>query len=250
MRAVILAAGAGRRLKEAFEDPKCLIPVCGTPLLGRTLEALEAAGIQEVVLVLGYRMEKVVRYLEALCPGLRVHRVHNADFARGSVLSLWAAREWLRGNILLMDGDLFFGRDFLRGPLGSKKRNFFFLDPAASNDGEAVMVGFRQGKAVSLARGLRGDFEVCGEWAGALRLSPEGSSLLREIVGQEIAAGRLDEGYEFVVPRLFDALEVSYEAIDTAGWLEIDFPADMQRAERLCRKMEERRGEGCARQPD
>jgi len=52
MRAIILAAGKGKRLVELTQHrPKCLIPVGGVPILSRFLEALEAVGIKDVVIV-------------------------------------------------------------------------------------------------------------------------------------------------------------------------------------------------------
>jgi len=235
MRAVVLAAGSGKRLRNVFEDPKCLIQVGGVSLFGRYMEGFSGAAIEDIVLVLGYGMEKVIKYIETLPPGPRIHIVENSDFDRGSILSLWAARDWLEGDILLMDGDLYFEKDFLGLPIRSKKPDFFVIDSGAINDGEAVMVGFRGQRAVALKRGLKGDFDLCGEWAGCLRLSAEGTTHLREIVCGEVAEGRIDEGYEFVVPRLFDFMDISFELTGGLDWVEIDFPKDIEKAEKLCR---------------
>lgn len=51
MKAVLLAAGEGNRLRPLTDDtPKCLLPVCGIPLLQIWLENCEAAGIREVLI--------------------------------------------------------------------------------------------------------------------------------------------------------------------------------------------------------
>ena len=56
MKAIILAAGVGRRLREAANGvPKCLISIGGRTLLSRHLENLAHVGIHQVVLVVGYR---------------------------------------------------------------------------------------------------------------------------------------------------------------------------------------------------
>ena len=54
--AVLLAAGAGSRLGG---KPKCLLELDGTPLVVRQLSALEKAGVDEVVVVLGYYAELI-----------------------------------------------------------------------------------------------------------------------------------------------------------------------------------------------
>lgn len=214
MNAIILAAGTVTRLQGVFNQPKCLIDIGGMPLLRRYLESFCAIGIEEVVLVLGYKSEKVIDYLETLHPGLPVHTIYNENYQKGSILSLWMARDWLRGDVLLMDGDVYFEREFLMTAANSKKGNFFLLDSGAENDGEAVMVGLNNGNAVSLERGLQGNFDVFGEWAGALRLSFKGSSLLREIVCREVEQGNIEEGYEFIVPQLFNSIDLSFELVD------------------------------------
>ncbi len=233
MKAIVLAAGSGNRLSSAFDDPKCLIPIGGIPLLKRYLEGFYAAGIDQVVLVAGYRMEKIVEYIKNLSVEFPMHILMNKDYEKGSIVSLWTAEEWLSGDILLMDGDLYFERDFLSRAMTSMKQNFFLIDSTARNDGEAVMVGFREGRAVNLARGLYGEFDLVGEWAGGIKLSPEGTSLLRDVVCRQIEEGNTEKGYEFIVPQLFDMIDLSYELIDGCNWIEIDFPGDMEQAEKM-----------------
>ena len=49
MRAIILAAGRGRRLEASNPDgrPKCLLEIGGSSLLRRQLRILHAAGLQQ-----------------------------------------------------------------------------------------------------------------------------------------------------------------------------------------------------------
>ena len=57
MRAIILAAGRGMRLQQAEDQhtPKCLLSFDGTTLLERHLRILRNAGVNEIVLALGFR---------------------------------------------------------------------------------------------------------------------------------------------------------------------------------------------------
>jgi glucose-1-phosphate thymidylyltransferase len=64
LAAVVLAAGRGRRISELAPDlPKPLMPVLGRPLLAWQLDALEAAGVRRVVLVLGHLRAEIERFL-------------------------------------------------------------------------------------------------------------------------------------------------------------------------------------------
>jgi len=64
MRAMILAAGRGERLRPLTDTiPKPLIEVAGKPLIARHLERLAAAGFDEVVVNLGWLGERIAEYL-------------------------------------------------------------------------------------------------------------------------------------------------------------------------------------------
>lgn len=64
MRALLLAAGLGTRLRPLTNDiPKCLVPIHGRPLLDYWLEMLFAAGIKDILINLHYFPEQVTKYL-------------------------------------------------------------------------------------------------------------------------------------------------------------------------------------------
>jgi len=90
MKALILAAGRGRRMKGLTEDrPKALLTVGGRPLLQHALENLRSAGVTEVGIVTGYRAETL--YWPEFS-----RRFHNPDWATTQmVYSLFRAQEWL-----------------------------------------------------------------------------------------------------------------------------------------------------------
>src|SRR5262249_48201621 len=60
MRAIIVAAGMGRRLTPYTDDrPKCLVEVNGRSILDRQVEAYRMAGVDELVIVRGYQKERI-----------------------------------------------------------------------------------------------------------------------------------------------------------------------------------------------
>lgn len=61
--AVVLAAGRGTRMKSDL--PKVLFPVLGRPMIHWVLDALEQAGIQRSIVVVGYRAEDVQKSLSS-----------------------------------------------------------------------------------------------------------------------------------------------------------------------------------------
>lgn len=108
---MILAAGLGGRLGRATSSlPKPLVPVAGRPLIAYTLDALAAAGIEDVVVVTGYREQQLRAALLEVAPA-RTRFVSNPRFEGGAARSLAAAREACGDDafLLLMSDHLFDG---------------------------------------------------------------------------------------------------------------------------------------------
>lgn len=103
MKALILCAGRGTRLRPHTEDtPKALVPLAGKPILEYELDAIRGR-VDEVVIVTGYLDEQLREHL-----GERCTFVHNSDFATtNSLYSMLLAREHIDGSpFILFNGDL------------------------------------------------------------------------------------------------------------------------------------------------
>jgi UDP-N-acetylglucosamine diphosphorylase / glucose-1-phosphate thymidylyltransferase / UDP-N-acetylgalactosamine diphosphorylase / glucosamine-1-phosphate N-acetyltransferase / galactosamine-1-phosphate N-acetyltransferase len=65
MKAIILAAGEGKRLRPFTETmPKVMLPVANKPILEHVFDALKKAGIVEIILVVGYKKEVIMDYFK------------------------------------------------------------------------------------------------------------------------------------------------------------------------------------------
>ena len=103
MQAVILAAGEGTRLRPLTRSrPKALVPVANTPILKYVIDALLANGIREIIVVVGYRKEHVIRYLTECDLPVRVVVQENQ---LGTGHALRCAEPYLRDQFLLLAGD-------------------------------------------------------------------------------------------------------------------------------------------------
>ena len=90
MKAFLLAAGEGRRLRPLTDTvPKCLVPICGTPLLAIWLAALERGGVTDVLINLHHAHEEVRRFLEGWQSGLRIETAYEPRLlgSAGTVLA-------------------------------------------------------------------------------------------------------------------------------------------------------------------
>src|SRR5262249_5416806 len=119
--AVILAAGVARRLAPLTDyTQKSLLPVGGRPILARMLEALHMAGVEQVVIITGHCGDQVESLVVSAPPGLAVECIYNAEYRKGSALSLFTARHVFASRpTLIMDADVVFPPEFLRRLVGS-----------------------------------------------------------------------------------------------------------------------------------
>ncbi len=95
---MVLAAGRGERFWPLTENrPKHLLPVGGTPVLERTLRSLSRAGIRDVVLVVGFRAERIrEKFGDGRNVGCRITYVRQ-ERIRGTADALNASRDQLEG---------------------------------------------------------------------------------------------------------------------------------------------------------
>ena len=126
MQALMLAAGMGRRLGKYTEEcTKCMIRVGERTLLERAVEALQLAGIQKLVMVVGWEHEKLIEYIHKNISGMEFEFVYNYDYATtNNIYSLYLAREQLmREDTLLLESDLVFDKQLLRKMAQSPEDN-------------------------------------------------------------------------------------------------------------------------------
>ena len=105
LKAVILAAGRGQRLREGSVDGlKPLTPLLGQTLLERAILACRGAGVSECIVVVGYRQEKLIPHVEALANRhtLSLRIVKNPAWQAGNGTSALAASPYLDTPFLLM----------------------------------------------------------------------------------------------------------------------------------------------------
>jgi len=125
MRALVLAAGIGKRLAPLTEErPKGLLELGGRSLLARLLDGLSAAGVRETAVVVGYRQEQIRAHLGGAHRGMPVRYLENPEYTRGPLLSLWTGRgEFERDEVVLADGDVLFAPALLEQVIRSPEPN-------------------------------------------------------------------------------------------------------------------------------
>ncbi len=236
MRAIILAAGVGGRLSPLTRDlPKCLLQVGGRSFLERMLDAVAAVGVDEAVLVVGHRKERIRAAVGGRVGALPVRYVENPDYTQRSLLSLWCARGLLEGDVLVMDADVLFAPALLARLVASPLPSALLLDRDFRDTGEEVKLYARGPRVVAMGKRVEPPppHDVVGEGVGFFKCAAAHAPALRACLEEvrEEAGGQAE--YEPALDRLLRRVEVGW--VDVAGlpWTEVDFVEDLERAERV-----------------
>ena len=232
MKAILLAAGVGRRLSAALDGkPKCLLALGGRTLLGRLITSLGKAGVQEAVVVVGYQRELIESTIGAHYRGVHMRYIFNPDYEKGAILSLWAARDELDDDVLVMDADVLCPDEMISRLVDSPHANCFLMDGRVSGSGEEQMLMAREGRVYDIARTAKPGYDQVGESVGFLKVSRGSAPELVESLREQVEAGRDRVEHEDAYPSFMQKCAVGYERVDDLPWTEIDFAEDIERAE-------------------
>jgi len=232
MKAIILAAGVGKRLWSITQHrPKCLIELGGRSLLSRYLQALEQNGIKQVTIVLGYKQDMIKAAVSAQRFSGEVRYLTNDQFRRGSITSLWTARAEMTDDVVIMDADVLFPPAMLRKLLGSSFRTALLMDETVKQETEECMVVVRGGRVIALTKAMPSNYDFAGEGVGFLKVDRQDVEQLISSLKGPIERGELDMEYEDALRDFFATVQVGFERIGGLPWTEIDFPEDVVRAE-------------------
>lgn len=237
-KAIILSAGQGSRLGHLTSDrPKCLIEFNGRSLLDRQLDTLAVNGVDEAVVVTGFRDDQIERALEKrIGIGPRVRTVYNPFYKVADNLgSLFVARAELDGDVLVWNGDTLVS-EALMGRVVSNgvgqgicvtidRKDRYDADDMkviADDDGRLRAIGKRIEEGVN------------AESIGLLAFRGDGAGRFRQAIER---AMRTTEGttiwYLRVIHHLAQNGDVWTLDINGDEWGEVDFPEDIARAESL-----------------
>lgn len=242
MRALVLAAGEGRRLRPLTLDrPKCLVEVFGRPILDHVLDALAAAGVDEIGVVGGYRLDVLRRHLE----GRDVTVFENPEFDRTNmVATLFCARPWLDDDLVVTYADIVYRPDLMRALLADPAPAAIVVDTAWRDlwalrmedplaDAETLRLS-KDGDVLELGKKPKSYAEIEGQYMGLLRFRGD---VLRRIVslydaldpagpydGKDKANMYMTSLVQLVVDRLHPVRAVRVRG----GWLEVDSVEDLE----------------------
>ena len=236
MKAIILSAGQGSRLGHLTDDrPKCLIEFGGRSLLDWQLDTLAANGVEDVVVVTGFRDDQIAAVLARRSGGPTVRTVFNPFFKVADNLgSLYMVRAELTGDCLVWNGDTLVSKALMARVVTNETPGICVtIDrKPAYDDDDMKVIADDHGRLRAI--GKRISEGVNAESIGLLAFRGGGAERFAEAIDR---AMRTAEGttiwYLRVIHHLAQDGDVRTLDIKGEEWGEVDFPEDVAPAEAL-----------------
>ena len=233
---VILAAGMAKRLRPLTDKcPKCLLAVGERTLLQRTVDAMMKAGINELVVVTGYKAEMIRDFLTAHYPSLTIHFVDNPDYAHNNnIFSLWLTRPFTEGReFLLSDSDILFDPQIIATVLATEG-DALAVNRHELGEEEMKVIVDDNSRVVEISKVCAIE-KAIGESVGFEKMTADYSKALFTELEQMIEReGLIDIFYERAFERLIPQGH-TFTVVDTTKYfsIELDTPEDFENAKKL-----------------
>ncbi|MBI2846557.1 MAG: phosphocholine cytidylyltransferase family protein [Chloroflexi bacterium] len=239
-KAIIVAAGRSERLFPlAGDKPVCLLVIGSNTILDRQLEALRGCGIEDIVVVRGYRGDKIrrndIRYYD------------NLNYETNNMLtSLFCAEREMASGFVLSYSDILYDKSIVQKLLEDPHDISLVVDTEWMNRyqhrhqhpvAEAELVEAEAGLVLHIGRNFSNPSMAHGEFIGLARFTPRGAEILRETYARALRDYRGRPFHQAVSLDRASLIDVLQHIIDQGhvvncvdiqgGCAEIDTPEDL-----------------------
>jgi len=237
MKAIILAAGEGKRLRPFTNDrPKCMVEINGVSLLDRQISIIKSCGIEEIIIIGGYKGQALISKGNKLIINPRYHETN-------MVWSLFCGENELTGDLIISYGDIVYSRDILCKLLNCGEDVALTIDKDWENywrlrnedplsDAETLKLR-NDGTISEIGQVPLSIDEIDGQYMGLLKFSPLGIKLLRNSFTQAQNRGSIlsknpETAYmtDLIMQLIKDGVKIQSVPINFP-WVEVDTKEDL-----------------------
>lgn len=246
MKAVILAAGSGRRMGKYGEDiPKCMLPINGKPIIEWQLIRLKNIGLNDIIIITGY-MAETIKFAG-------VTYFHNADYANTNMIeTLMCAREALDTDVLISYGDILYTKKLARKTADSVAdigvaadnawRDYWLLRYGSTEVDLETLSLSTDGRINEIGKPVSSSAGIDLRYIGLLKFSPKGMSEVLRLYDEKKNKDEhwIQSGLPFKKGYMTDMLHELIMAgfpvlpiITQGGWFEVDTVRDYEIASEI-----------------
>lgn len=225
--AIVLAAGMGTRLWPVHSEPKGLIEIDNKPIIGRSLELLTAAGVSDILLVVGWRADLYDSFLRERFPHARTV-VNEAYETTGSLRSLACAAPHVRNDAIIVEADLVYEARAVSALLEDPNDDVVLLSGATQSGDEVWVYADSEGCLSAMVKDRLPRRDPAGELVGLIRLSNGLLQMIEQTADRLPPGARYEEGFN----ALCREHPIALCRVEPLAWCEIDTPEHLARARR------------------
>jgi choline kinase len=170
MKAIILAAGMGQRLRDHHDLPKGFIHLGNKSIIEESIEKLRRHGIHSILIVTGYEHQ---HYDDLASVSSDLFTIRNEHYAHsGSLFSLFCAKHWIDEDFLLLDSDIIYDAIALEKVLKDPRKNLIVVS-GETHSSDEVYIEARDSRLINMSKKLEelNTKWILGEFVGITKIS-------------------------------------------------------------------------------
>lgn len=221
---ILLAAGMGMRL--GGKTTKALVEIEGKPLCYYAFDFLKAAGADEIIVVGGFCFDDLKKKIAEYDPDIKM--LENRDYKKGNLYSLAAALPHINNSFLLCNTDHIYKKPIAAKVREQLKDIIAFCDFDRNLGDDDMKVWHNDFRLAHISKKLT-DFN--GGYVGLTYCDKKMFDIYKGVVNQLLSKGEDSIVAEDVLRHLAaNNQDVCIGDISGAGWLEVDFPEELEKA--------------------
>ena len=241
MKAIILAAGQGARLKPLTNDkPKCMVEYQKKPIIDSILETIKACNIDDIAVIGGYKQSVLENYLSTE----KVTFYTNAEFdCTNMVSTLFCAKAFMDDDLIISYADIIYKEEVLRklinadtdfGVVVDRYWKELWVQRMDNPLDDAETLKIKDGKIIELGKKPNSYQDIEGQYIGLIKISKR---IINQVIDfyNHLDKSKKYDGQSFdnmymtsFIQMIIDNLTFVEPVFINGGWVEIDCVKDMK----------------------
>lgn len=247
MKAIILAAGEGTRLRPYTEDrPKCMVEFQNQKIIDWIFQAMRINEIQSIVVITGYHSEVLVQYLTEQYPNVNLIFYHNADYASTNMVeTLFCAQKEFDDDVIISYGDIVYRKEVIQKFIETEGEVSVVIDQNWKKLWELRMEDPLQDAETlkfdtaynirEIGKKPKSYEEIEGQYMGVIKIKKEAFQKVKALYN-DLDRNQLYDGQPFQKMYMTTLLQLFIDSgiqvkacLIQGGWVEIDTVEDLKR---------------------
>ena len=237
---LILAAGSGSRISNKFNQPKCLIKINKKTILDYQIESFIFAGIKEVIIVTGYKSEKITNYIKKFKSKIKIKLILNSQYSTTNNMysAHLALKEMGHSNLILCNGDVVVEKQVVKKLLSNTYKDLVMVD-SNKHDEEAMKIRLVNNRIIDIDKKFVNS-KLNLTSIDFYKFSAETVLMLKNQIKYHIEKIGKNDWTEVALKKIFKKTKFLHCNIENIKWFEIDNYKDYLSANFLFKSCKEK----------